>query len=150
MSVLIAINRDLWTVLSQITLVGKQFSNLSQKTEVGNSETTKPEIAKPESIKPEIPMSKIIKPKVIRPQIVNARATGEALNLYKGYLKSEAILSNFLFIVYKQKRLVNMEVQISVVTADWTRRAEDVRLNNTFRRIIIRLEEDPGTLPEVD
>ena len=150
MSVLIAINRDLWTVLSQITLVGKQFSNLSQKTEVGNSETTKPEIAKPESIIPEIPMSKIIKPKVIRPQIVNARATGEALNLYKGYLKSEAILSNFLFIVYKQKRLVNMEVQISVVTADWTRRAEDVRLNNTFRRIIIRLEEDPGTLPEVD
>ena len=150
MSVLIAINRDLWTVLSQITLVGKQFSNLSQKTEVGNSETTKPEIAKPESIKPEIPMSKIIKPKVIRPQIVNPRATGEALNLYKGYLKSEAILSNFLFIVYKQKRLVNMEVQISVVTADWTRRAEDVRLNNTFRRIIIRLEEDPGTLPEVD
>ena len=42
-----------------------------------------------------------------------------------------------------RKRLVDMEVQISVVTAD-------MRLKNTFRRIIIRLEEDPGALPEVD
>ena len=42
-----------------------------------------------------------------------------------------------------------MEAPDAVIKAYKAKRAEDIRLSNVIRRIMIRMKEDPGALPDV-